>query len=96
MLEKERTDAITLLKSDPDCNVMLVSLKCGSLGLNLVCANHVILLDVWWNPAVEQQAIDRTHRIGQVKEVFVHRITIAGTVEDRILELQKEVCFVLI
>lgn len=63
---KERSAAIQTLKEDPDCNVMIVSLKCGSLGLNLVCANHVILLDVWWNPAVEQQAIDRTHRIGQV------------------------------
>lgn len=81
VLGKYRLDRTTIL---------LVSLKCGSVGLNLTCANRVILLDVWWNPAVENQAIDRVHRFGQTKEVFVNRITILNSVEDRILALQQQ------
>ncbi|RKO91765.1 P-loop containing nucleoside triphosphate hydrolase protein, partial [Blyttiomyces helicus] len=90
MSATERNDAITRFRENPRITVLLVSLKCGSLGLNLTCANHVILLDAWWNPAVENQAIDRVHRYGQRKEVTVHRITIAETVEDRILALQEK------
>lgn len=67
---------------------MLMSLKAGNLGLNMVAACHVILLDLWWNPATEDQAIDRAHRIGQTRPVTVSRITIKDTVEDRILALQ--------
>lgn len=67
---------------------MLMSLKAGNLGLNMVAACHVILLDLWWNPTTEDQAIDRAHRIGQTKPVTVTRITIQDTVEDRILALQ--------
>lgn len=67
---------------------MLMSLKAGNLGLNMVAACHVILLDLWWNPTTEDQAIDRAHRIGQTRPVTVTRITIKDTVEDRILELQ--------
>jgi SNF2 family DNA or RNA helicase len=69
---------------------MLVSLKAGGTGLNLTAADHVFLLDPWWNPAVEEQAADRAHRIGQDKPVFVHRLVAAGTVEERILELQAK------
>ncbi|KAG1460998.1 hypothetical protein G6F56_005821 [Rhizopus delemar] len=87
---RHRAQAVNKFYSDPNIKVLLVSTKCGSLGLNLTCANRVILLDVWWNPAVENQAIDRVHRIGQKKTVEVHRIFIANTVEDRILELQKK------
>lgn len=68
--------------------VMLMSLKAGNLGLNMVAACHVILLDLWWNPTTEDQAIDRAHRIGQTRPVTVTRITIKDTVEDRILALQ--------
>ena len=68
--------------------VMLISLKSASLGINLTCANHVILMDLWWNPAVEEQAIDRAHRIGQTKDVTVTRIIVQDTVDERILELQ--------
>lgn len=68
---------------------MLVSLKCGSLGLNLVCANRVIFCDFWWNPAVEAQAVDRAHRIGQGKKVVVYRLVIEGTIEQRILAIQE-------
>jgi SNF2 family DNA or RNA helicase len=59
-------------------DVLIVSLKAAALGLNLCAANHVVLLDLWWNPAVEEQAIDRAHRIGQKRTVHVTRITIAG------------------
>lgn len=69
---------------------MLVSLKAGNSGLNLVAASHVIIFDPFWNPYVEDQAIDRAHRIGQTKEVFVHRLLIEQTVEDRIIELQEQ------
>ncbi|KAL2541261.1 SNF2 domain-containing protein/helicase domain-containing protein/zinc finger protein-related [Abeliophyllum distichum] len=67
---------------------MLMSLKAGNLGLNMVAACRVILLDLWWNPATEDQAIDRAHRIGQTRAVTVSRLTIKDTVEDRILSLQ--------
>jgi superfamily II DNA or RNA helicase len=68
--------------------VMLVSLKAGGSGLNLTAADHVFLCDPWWNPAVEAQAADRTHRIGQTRPVFVYRLVAAATVEERILALQ--------
>ncbi|MFV0382751.1 SNF2-related protein [Paracoccus sp. (in: a-proteobacteria)] len=68
--------------------VFLLSLKAGGLGLTLTEADTVILYDPWWNPAVERQAMDRTHRIGQTKPVFVHRLVAAGTVEEKILEMQ--------
>jgi SNF2 family DNA or RNA helicase len=68
--------------------VMLISLKAGGTGLNLTAADNVFLLDPWWNPAVEDQAADRTHRIGQDKPVLVHRLIASDTVEERILTLQ--------
>ena len=71
-----------------DAPVFLLSLKAGGLGLTLTEADTVILYDPWWNPAVERQAMDRTHRIGQDKPVFVHRLVAAGTVEERILDMQ--------
>jgi SNF2 family DNA or RNA helicase len=69
--------------------VFLISLKAGGTGLNLTAADHVFLLDPWWNPAVEEQAADRAHRIGQDKPVMVYRLVSEGTVEERILELQE-------
>ena len=69
--------------------VLLVSLKAGNAGLNLVAASQVIILDPFWNPFVEMQAVDRAHRIGQQKPVTVHRILVKGTVEDRIIDLQE-------
>jgi SNF2 family DNA or RNA helicase len=68
---------------------MLVSLKAGGTGLNLTAADHVFLLDPWWNPAVEDQAADRAHRIGQTRPVVVHRVVARDTVEERILQLQQ-------
>jgi SNF2 family DNA or RNA helicase len=68
---------------------MLISLRAGGTGLNLTAADHVFLLDPWWNPAVEDQAADRAHRIGQDRPVIVHRLVARDTVEERILTLQE-------
>ncbi len=75
-------------QNDPECPLFLISLKAGGVGLNLTAADYVFLLDPWWNPAVEAQAIDRTHRIGQERPVFAYRLIARGTVEEKILELQ--------
>ncbi len=75
--------------SGSSATVLLLSLKAGGVGLNLTAADHVFILDPWWNPAVEKQAMDRAHRIGQTKTVFVHRLIAKGTIEERILELQN-------
>jgi SNF2 family DNA or RNA helicase len=83
-----RDRAVSEFKTMPEVNVIIMSLKAASLGLNMVAACHVLLLDVWWNPTTEDQAIDRAHRIGQTRPVIVSRFTVKNTIEDRILELQ--------
>ncbi|OTB00375.1 hypothetical protein M426DRAFT_26607 [Hypoxylon sp. CI-4A] len=90
MSQTHRTAAIKKFTDDSNTQVMLVSLMAGNAGLNLTAATHVIILEPFWNPFVEEQAIDRAHRIGQEKPVTVHRILVAGTVEDRILKLQEK------
>lgn len=75
---------------DSDKNVFLISLKAGGVGLNLTSADNVIIFDPWWNPSVENQAIDRAHRIGQTKSVNVYRLITKGTIEEKIVELQKK------
>uniref|UniRef100_A0A0D9X514 RING-type domain-containing protein n=1 Tax=Leersia perrieri TaxID=77586 RepID=A0A0D9X514_9ORYZ len=85
-----RDKAVKDFNTDPEVRVMIMSLKAGNLGLNMVAACHVILLDLWWNPYAEDQAVDRAHRIGQTRAVTVSRLTIKDTVEDRILALQEE------
>ncbi|EPX73453.1 ATP-dependent DNA helicase Rhp16b [Schizosaccharomyces octosporus yFS286] len=90
MSNPAREESLRKLRDDSDVQVLLCSLKCGALGLNLTCANRVILSDLWWNPAIEEQAIDRVHRIGQKKDVFVYKLVIKGTIEERILTLQEE------
>ncbi|GAX83731.1 hypothetical protein CEUSTIGMA_g11156.t1 [Chlamydomonas eustigma] len=85
-----REKAIIDFETCNDVMVLLVSLKAASLGVNLTVANHVVLMDLWWNPTVEEQAIDRAHRIGQTRTVKVTRIAIKDTVEDRILALQEQ------
>ncbi|KAJ3393912.1 hypothetical protein HDU92_007392 [Lobulomyces angularis] len=90
MANDKKEFSLKEFRTNPNKRVLLISLKCGSVGLNLVNANHVILLDIWWNPAVEDQAIDRVHRIGQTRNVKVTRLVIANTVEDRILDLQNK------
>ena len=87
---RDRGAAITRFQEDLECKVFLISLKAGGTGLNLVAADYVFLLDPWWNPAAEDQAADRAHRIGQTKQVFVYRLVTAGTVEERVLSLQAD------
>ena len=86
---RDREARVTRFQTDPDCPVFLVSLKAGGLGLNLTAAEYVFLLDPWWNPAVEAQAIDRAHRIGQTEHVFAYRLIARDTVEEKVLELQQ-------
>jgi superfamily II DNA or RNA helicase len=85
----ERERAIQRFQNDDNCRVFLISLKAGGVGLNLTAADYVYIVDPWWNPAVEQQAIDRTHRIGQTKNIFAYRMICTDTVEDKILKLQE-------
>ncbi|KAI3817046.1 hypothetical protein L1987_10833 [Smallanthus sonchifolius] len=89
-----RDRAVNQFNTDPEADfllyIVLMSLKAGNLGLNMVAASHVILLDRWWNPTTEDQAIDRVHRIGQTRPVTVYRLTVKDTVEDIILARQDE------
>lgn len=85
---RNRGDVVARFQDEAGPPVFLISLKAGGTGLNLTAADHVFLLDPWWNPAVEEQAADRAHRIGQDKPVFVYRLVAEDTVEERILELQ--------
>lgn len=82
--------ALDFQDSNSETKVMLVSLKAGNAGLNLTSANHVIIMDPFWNPYIEMQAVDRAHRIGQQKPVQVHRLLVEETVEDRIVALQEQ------
>ncbi|MEP6512341.1 MAG: SNF2-related protein [Parafilimonas sp.] len=86
----DREKAIQRFQNDENCRVFLISLKAGGVGLNLTAADYVYIVDPWWNPAVEQQAIDRTHRIGQTKNVFAYRMICKDTVEDKIIKLQEK------
>ncbi len=86
----DREKAIQGFQNDEECRVFLISLKAGGVGLNLTAADYVYIVDPWWNPAVEQQAIDRTHRIGQTKNIFAYRMICKDTVEDKILKLQEK------
>jgi non-specific serine/threonine protein kinase len=85
----ERERAIQNFQNNESCRVFLISLKAGGVGLNLTAADYVYIVDPWWNPAVEQQAIDRTHRIGQTKNIFAYRMICVDTIEDKILQLQE-------
>ncbi len=85
----DREKAIQNFQNKDDCRVFLISLKAGGVGLNLTAADYVYIVDPWWNPAVEQQAIDRTHRIGQTKNIFAYRMICIDTIEDKILQLQE-------
>jgi non-specific serine/threonine protein kinase len=87
-LDRER--AIRNFQDNDAVRVFLISLKAGGVGLNLTAADYVYIVDPWWNPAVEQQAIDRTHRIGQTKNIFAYRMICKDTIEDKILQLQEK------
>jgi non-specific serine/threonine protein kinase len=85
---EDREKAVRSFQEDSSIRVFLISLKAGGVGLNLTAASYVYLVDPWWNPAVEQQAIDRTHRIGQTNNIFAYRMICKDTIEDKIMLLQ--------
>jgi SNF2 family DNA or RNA helicase len=85
-----RAEVVQNFQEDPDPSVFLLSLKAGGSGLNLTSASYVILYDPWWNPAVEAQAIDRAHRIGQTQPVMAYRMITKGTIEEKIMLLQQK------
>ena len=85
----DREKAIQQFQNEEKCRVFLISLKAGGIGLNLTAADYVYIVDPWWNPAVEQQAIDRTHRIGQTKNIFAYRLICKDTIEEKMLLLQE-------
>jgi superfamily II DNA or RNA helicase len=87
---RNREERVERFQNDPAVPIFLISLKAGGLGLNLTAAEYVYLLDPWWNPAVEAQAIDRSHRIGQTRHVFAYRLISRDTVEQKILDLQQK------
>lgn len=89
MKNDAREASLGRLRDDKNCRVLLCSLRAGSLGLNLTSASRVVILEPFWNPFVEEQAIDRVHRLNQTEDVVVHKLTIKNTVEARIVELQE-------
>ncbi|RSL85689.1 hypothetical protein CDV31_016524 [Fusarium ambrosium] len=90
MKNDEREESLRRLRGDPKTRILLCSLKCGSLGLNLTAATRVVILEPFWNPFVEEQAIDRVHRLTQTVDVIIYKLTVTKTVEERILDLQEK------
>ena len=87
---QNRGKVVEEFKTEEHIQIFLISIKAGGVGLNLTEADYVFILDPWWNPAVEQQAIDRSHRIGQTKNVFIYKFITRDTVEEKILALQNK------
>ncbi len=86
---RKRAERVKRFQDDENCKLFLISLKAGGQGLNLTAADYVFILDPWWNPAVEAQAIDRAHRMGQTRSVNAYRLICRDTVEEKIVDLQK-------
>jgi SNF2 family DNA or RNA helicase len=86
----KRREEIRVFQEDEDRRLFLLSLKAGGVALNLTAADYVIIFDPWWNPAVEAQAIDRSHRIGQTKKVLVYRMVVKDTIEEKMMKLQEQ------
>ncbi len=86
---QDRKERVEHFQQDPNCRVFLISLRTGGFGINLTEADYVYIVDPWWNPAVEQQAIDRTHRIGQTQKVFAYKMICKDTIEEKIMTLQE-------
>ncbi len=86
----DREARVARFQNDAECGLFLISLKAGGVGLNLTAADYVFILDPWWNPAVEAQAVDRAHRIGQLRQVFAYRLIARDTVEEKVLQLQEK------
>jgi SNF2 family DNA or RNA helicase len=87
---ERRGDLVRQFQADTGAAIFLISLKAGGFGLNLTAASYVVLFDPWWNPAVEAQAIDRSHRIGQTQKVIAYRLLIKDSVEEKIRSLQRQ------
>jgi SNF2 family DNA or RNA helicase len=87
--QKQRQESVENFQTNDNCRVFLISLKAGGVGINLTSADYVYLVDPWWNPAVENQAIDRTHRIGQDKKVIAYRMICKDTIEEKIMKHQE-------
>ena len=87
---EQRQGLVQQFQTTDDAKIFLISLKAGGVGLTLTAADYVYLVDPWWNPAAEQQAIDRTHRIGQQQKVFAYKMICRDTVEEKILALQEK------
>jgi non-specific serine/threonine protein kinase len=87
---KDRFEQVDKFNNTPEIPIFLISLKAGGTGLNLTSSDYVIHYDPWWNPAVENQATDRTHRIGQTRQVFSYKLICQNTVEEKILQLQEQ------
>ena len=87
---RERSREIKRFQEDPDVKVFLLRLKAGGVGINLTAADYVLLFDPWWNPAAEQQAIDRAHRMGQKRSVTAYKLIVKDSIEEKILELQNQ------
>ena len=90
LTQKQRTNALVKFSTDPRVKVILCSTKACGVGINLVAANHIYLTDMWWSPAVDHQAIDRVHRLGQTKTVNVVRFVVANSIDEKIIEIQKK------
>ena len=86
---RNRAAEVARFQEDENLPIFLISLKAGGVGLNLTAADYVFILDPWWNPAVEAQAVDRAHRIGQQRPVFTYKFITQNTVEEKILALQR-------
>jgi SNF2 family DNA or RNA helicase len=86
---RKREEKVDKFQEDPECTLFLISLKAGGYGLNLTAADYVFILDPWWNPAAESQAINRSHRIGQTRKVMAYRLISRDTAEEKVLELQE-------
>ena len=87
---ENRGELVQQFQAAPGAAVFLISLKAGGFGLNLTAASYVVLFDPWWNPAVESQAIDRTHRIGQTNKVIAYRLIMKDSIEEKIRVLQRQ------
>jgi SNF2 family DNA or RNA helicase len=85
-----REKIVNSFQNDPSNKIFLISLKAGGVGLNLTAADYVFILDPWWNPASEMQALNRAHRIGQDKNVFVYRYITSNSIEEKIIRLQEK------
>ncbi|MFO7721728.1 MAG: C-terminal helicase domain-containing protein, partial [Bacteroidales bacterium] len=88
--QQQREAIIKKFQDNPDIHLFFISIKAGGFGLNLTSADYVFILDPWWNPAVEEQALSRAHRIGQKKKVFVYRFITKDTLEEKIHTLQEK------